>query len=232
MKGKDRLYAGVDPAGNPQRPTGVAVLDERLRVRALENMRSDEEIEAFLDAWRGRTVSVALDGPVGLPRGLNRCCFEGAVRPSPCACEQPDGLKGREAEREMSRKGIGVFYLTKNAFARSWIRRSLQLYERLTAAEFQVLEVFPYGAKRVLWGKDLPRKQSRSGRAFLRARLEREGVRFPDARLPGDHELDALVGAYVARLHARGETEAFGDPAEGAILLPAPKRGKTKGARA
>ncbi|MFQ5911707.1 MAG: DUF429 domain-containing protein [Nitrospinota bacterium] len=230
MKRGEKLYVGIDPAGKPNRPTGMAVLAGGLRVLALERVHTDEEIESFVASWGQAVVSVALDGPIGLPRGLNPCCFEGESPPSPCPCTQPNGLKGREAERAMSRKGIGIFYLTKNAFARSWIRRSLDLYGRLTAAGYQVLEVFPYGAKKVLWRDALPRKQSLWGRERIRTLLEKEGVRFPDARLPSDHELDALVGAYVAWLHARGETEAFGDSVEGAILLPA-SDGRSRGLR-
>lgn len=234
VKGEGRLYAGIDPAGNPRRPTGAAILDEGLRVRALAGLRSDEEIETFLASWGKRVVSVGLDGPVGLPRGLNRCCFEGERRPASCPCRQPDGLKGREAERAMSRKGIGVFYLTKKAFARSWILRSLDLCNRLSEKGYRVLEVFPYGAKRVLWeekfrGGEIPPKRTEKGREILRGLLRKEGIRFPGARLPSDHELDALVGAYIAWLHARGRTEACGDPEEGAILLPIPESGPKGG---
>lgn len=38
--------------------------------------------------------------------------------------------------------GIGVFYLTKNAFARSWIFRSYDLSSTLKKKSYRVLEVF------------------------------------------------------------------------------------------
>ncbi|MFQ5694207.1 MAG: hypothetical protein ACE5IM_14360, partial [Nitrospinota bacterium] len=52
----------------------------------------------------------------------------------------------------------------------------------------------------------------------------RIGVRFAGDRLPSDHELDAVVGAYVAFLHARGRTKAVGLAEEGAVHLPAAGR--------
>lgn len=218
---KRGAYAGLDPAGSPLRPSGLALLDSRLRVIGLATVGQDDEVQAFLEPHRERIRWVGLDGPLGVPRHLGRCCFEGP-RPG-CSCRQPEGLRGREAERAMSALGIGIYYLTKKAFARSWIQRSLRLADRLSRLGYRVLEVYPYGTKRRLWGRALPPKETLQGRRFLRARLEELGLLLPDGRLPSHHELDALVAAYTAWLHDRGGTECHGDPDEGAIVLPRPK---------
>ena len=212
------LYAGLDPAGRTDRPSGLALLDGGLRVIRLATGGPDAELEAFLEPHQERTRWVGLDGPVGVPRDLGRCCFEGA-RPQ-CACRQPEGLKGREAERAMSALGIGIYYLTKKAFARSWIQRSLNLADRLSRLGYQVLEVYPYGTKCRLWGRTLPPKETLQGRRILRTHLQELGLLLPESRLPSHHELDALVAAYTAWLHDRGGTECHGDPEEGAIVLP------------
>ena len=45
------------------------------------------------------------------------------------------------------------------------------------------------------------------------------GLREHEGRLSHDH-LDAIVAAYTAYLHGRGQAEAVGDPEEGVIYVP------------
>ena len=66
--GQQTVLAGIDPAGNPKRPTGLAILDERLHLMALETVRSDAE--AFPASLSGREDwhLSSSTGPSGFPK--------------------------------------------------------------------------------------------------------------------------------------------------------------------
>jgi predicted nuclease with RNAse H fold len=105
-----------------------------------------------------------------------------------------------------------------------WMATGLNVYARLREAGVAAIEVYPYAAFRVLTRPaPLPRKQSTAG---IRARadaLRVLGVDAPTLELWSHDALDALVGAVVARDHARRTARAVtcGHDSS-AIWLPAP----------
>lgn len=73
----------------------------------------------------------------------------------------------------------------------------------------------------MLWGKQIPRKSTDQGLAYLQTGLTRLIPGLADARAALTHDLaDALLAAYTARLHRNGRTETLGIAGEGQIVLP------------
>lgn len=175
-------------------------------------LRSDQEIVSL--ARRVRPAYVAIDAPLGLPRGM--CCLETSCL---CTAEAADGL--RAAEREVIGRGFGLFRTTKKSIIKGLVYRAMALRGRLRAAGLQVLEVYPYASKIMLLGRSLPRKTTREGKTLLRAGVEWlvAGLAAVDRTLSHD-ELDALVAAYTAYLYAGGRAEGVGEEREGVICLP------------
>jgi predicted nuclease with RNAse H fold len=84
-----------------------------------------------------------------------------------------------------------------------------------------VMEVYPYASKVRLFGRPIPKKTTKAGRQWLRQRLEGLVPGLREHRRPlGHDQLDAIVAAYTAYLHGRGQAEAVGDPQEGVIYVP------------
>jgi len=205
-------YVGVDlTAGG--RVSDVAALDFTGETVAFATSLTDDDLLHVLSDL-GAAV-VAVDSPMALPTGY--CCLE-----EDCDCGPVDGAVGRSAERALIKVGIPCFWTTKRTIIKSMIYRAIGLRTRLEAAGYTPLEVFPYAVKRVLLGRRLPRKTLPEGRAFLVAGAKQllPHCRWPDLWAPGHDELDALYCAITARLFARGETEALGDPGELPIIVP------------
>ncbi len=209
------LYGGIDPSGSPARPSGVAVLAESLQVLEARLCRCDDEIVAFFAPHRSTLFALGLDGPCALPQGLGECCFR--TPEAECLHEQPHGRKGRVCERELARRGIGCFFTVKKSFAKEWVLRSLRLYRLLRAAGLEVVEVYPYASKRLLFGPG-PSKGTERGRLVLTERLCQLGIRMPEGLC--HHQLDAVVAAYTVYLLAHDEAEMVGDEAEGYVVIP------------
>src|SRR5688572_8419173 len=89
---------GIDLRSGPRYPTGLALLDERLRVRWLATARTDEELHAAVE--RSRPAIVAIDAPLGLPEG--RCCADAT-----CDCAR-FGIM-REVDRVCAAAGYRPF---------------------------------------------------------------------------------------------------------------------------
>ncbi len=85
----------------------------------------------------------------------------------------------------------------------------------------QVIEVYPYASKVRLFGKNMPKKATLQGIAFLRERL---GDILPALRpyLAGfGHDLcDAAIAAYTAFLYRQNMVDALGISEEGLIFIP------------
>ncbi|MGP8135676.1 MAG: hypothetical protein ACLQD8_06110, partial [Thermoplasmata archaeon] len=78
----------------------------------------------------------------------------------------------------------------------------------------------PGGAQDVL---GIPRKGA--GEERLRRALVRFGFTGSVAHRSITHdEMDAVVCAYTGREHLAGRTTALGDPTEGLLILPRPRR--------
>lgn len=219
------LFGGIDPSGSEKKASGVALLDTERRLVEVKRLKRDDEIVAFFATHADRIRFIGLDGICKLPEGLGRCCFEGKVRrkeESPCACRQVDARLGRTAERALRKLGIQCYMTTRRAFARSWILRSLDMYERLINEGFNLLEIYPYATKVRLFGRNLPRKTTLAGRKALQGALGQCGLGLASHERTLSHdELDAILSAYTALLHHEGNTEALGEERDGPIIIPA-----------
>lgn len=209
-------FIGIDLTSSPQKPTACIGLDEELRLTWLDLLSSDADILEAIESHCPGTV--AIDAPLGLPKGL--CCLEES-----CPCHPLLPLKGRICERELSRRGIPCYYTTKKSIIKNMVYRAINLKNEINASGYQVIEVYPYATKVALFGPSTPSKSKPAGIAFLKERL---AALMPQLipHLPAfNHDLcDALLAAYTAYLHAKGEVEILGHPEEGAICIPALKR--------
>jgi predicted nuclease with RNAse H fold len=205
-------FTGIDLTSSSKRPTACVGLDEELHLVWFEFLGSDAQIIEAVERYRPSLV--AIDAPLGLPRGL--CCLEES-----CPCQPLLPAKGRVCERELSRRGIPCYYTTKRSIIRRMVYRAIDLKDEIVVRGYKVIEVYPYATKVRLFGRDIPSKSKPAGIAFLKERL---GDLMPHLipYLPGlNHDLcDALLAAYTAHLYAEGDAEIIGDPEEGVICIP------------
>ena len=203
---------GVDLSASPKRPSYYALLDGGAQIEKLDHFRTSDELISFLEIHKPSIV--AIDAPLSLPLGLD--CLEES---HPCAptLEQ----KGRTSEQELARMHIGCFFTTKRSIIKTLIYRGLELSQDLTKRGYQVVEVYPYATKVLLFGDKMPPKNSARGLAFLKDKLSGliDGL---DPYLDGlNHDgCDALLAAYTARLHDDQQTDVLGRPEEGTVVVP------------
>ncbi len=209
------MYLGIDLTSSSQRPSAYAVLRGDGGLADVGMAHEDAELLELAGRWQPSVV--AIDAPLSLPRGL--CCLD-----EDCPCLAPGGLKA--AERELFRRGISLYATTKRSIIKRMICRAMELRRTLEDRGFPVIEVYPYASKVSLFGRPIPKKTTSAGRTWLRKKLEGivPGVAAYEGRL-GHDELDAIVAAYSACLHARRLAEGVGDPDEGMIYLPLPSAG-------
>lgn len=157
---------------------------------------------------------VAIDAPLSLPKGL--CCLEES-----CSCQLEAEANGRSCERELAKQGIGLFRTTKKSIIKDMVYRGIKLKAELEAIGCEVIEVYPYASKVRLWGRNIHKKTTPDGLAFLRHHISQL---LPDSAPHVDgfnHDLcDAAIAAYTAFLYLQGKTESCGDIEEGVICLP------------
>ena len=162
---------------------------------------------------------VAIDAPLSLPKGL--CCLEES-----CPCRPEAEAKGRSCERELAKQGIGLFRTTKKSIIKGMVYRGIKLKAELEAMGCEVIEVYPFASKVRLWGRNIPKKTTPAGLAFLKQHIS---LLLPSIApyIDGfNHDLyDAAIAAYTAFLHSQGKTELCGDTKEGVICLPLVDRG-------
>jgi len=86
---------------------------------------------------------------------------------------------------------------------------------------YEVIEVYPYASKVRLFRRDIPKKTTPTGLAFLKQHISRL---LPDIAHYIDEfnqdMCDAAIAAYTAFLHYQDKTELCGVVEEGAICLP------------
>ena len=208
------FYLGIDPTSSESKPSGCAVLNGSAALIYVGSLSTDAEIIRLSQRWSPAVV--AIDSPLFLPRGL--CCLdEGCSHP---CCNDWAGEK-RVAERELYRQGIRLYWTTRKTFIKAMICRSMALRRTLEAQGIPVIEVYPHASKVRLFGRSIPKKTTKAGRQWLHERLEGlvPGLREHRRSLSHD-ELDAIVAAYTAYLHGRGQAEAVGDREEGFIYVP------------
>jgi predicted nuclease with RNAse H fold len=198
------VVAGIDLRSGPRYPTGLAVLDLDRRVRLLEVVRTDEQIEDVIVRWR--PAAIAIDAPLALPEG--RCCAD-----TMCECAR-FGIF-REIDRLCAALGYRPFPTLLPSMVGLTLRGTA-LGARLLERGEQVFEVYPGMVQDIL---GIPRKQA--GLAALTRGLRRAGVRgIPRARRVTHDELDAVTCALAAVLHLEGRTETLGPGVPVPFVMP------------
>lgn len=198
-----RPVLGLDLRSGPRYPTGLAVMDRSGRVLELRVVRTDEAIVEAVEAYR--PALVAIDAPLALPEG--RHCADRA-----CACASAGIM--REVDRIAAREGYRPFQTLLPSMVNLTLR-GIALRERLGAAGYRVIEVYPGMTQDVL---GIPRKGA--GIDGLRRGLFRAGVRgLPRRRITHD-ELDAVTCALTAVLHLARRTEVMGSGIPVPLVLP------------
>jgi len=194
-----RIVLGVDLAGSSNRPTGLCSLREDGLCETWVVYRDEEIVDA---ATRHRPAVVAVDAPLGIPRGRR-------------SLDEREPIHFRECDLELRRRGIRFFPITIGPM-RSLTKRGIWLKGALEELGLEVVEVFPGGAQDIL---GLPRKQHNL-RRLIRG-LKKLGLRGLKDGISGD-EVDAVTCALTGLLYLRGEYDALGDRDEGQIIMPKP----------
>ncbi len=203
---------GIDLAASSKRPSAYAVLNGHQELSEMGAFHTYEELLEVLDGHKPNII--AIDAPLTLPLGLD--CLEES-----CPCEPSLKQKGRTAEVELAHMGIGCFYTSKRSIIKGLVYRGVEFYRALTTRGHQVIEVYPYATKVVLFGDKIPRKASRQGMAFVKEKL-RELIWGLDPIVDGlNHDrCDALLAAYTAHCHFEEGTDSLGLAEEGYIVIP------------
>ncbi len=196
-KKSSTLVVGIDLAGSPRRMTGICLLSG-MTVISYGTVHTDEEILSFIE--HARPALVAIDAPLGLPRGRK-------------SLEERSPFHFRLADLELRNRGIRFFPLTLGPM-RMLTKRGMKLKKIIEERGTPVIEIYP-GAAQDIWR--IKRKQG--GLEGLRRGLERIGLKGLAKDMNGD-ELDAVTGALVGRLHLQGRADVLGEVAEGAIIVP------------
>jgi predicted nuclease with RNAse H fold len=210
-------FLGLDLTSVEAKPTAGVGLDRELNPIYSGFSHQDSDILTAVSKYSFELV--AIDAPLSLPEGL--CCLEES-----CSCQPRAEAKGRSCERELAKLGIPCYFTTKKSIIKAMVYRGIRLKTELETMSYKVIEVYPYGSKIRLFGKNIPKKTTPTGLAFLKQHIS---LLLPSITPYVDafnHDLgDAAIAAYTAFLHWQGKTELIGKAEEGAIWLPLVDRG-------
>ena len=205
-------FLGIDLTSKESKPSACLGLDRKLNLIYLGFLNGDSDILQTVNRFQFELI--AIDAPLSLPKGL--CCLE-----ENCPCQPTSGVKGRNCERELARLGIPCYFTTKKSIIKAMVYRGIRLKAELESQGYKVIEVYPYGSKIRLFGKNIPKKTTPAGLAFLKQRICQL---LPDITTYIDrfnHDMcDATIAAYTAFLCSQGKAELCGEPGEGTICLP------------
>ena len=203
---------GIDLTASSKRPSSFAIIDSQARLQHLDHFSTFDELLEAVETHN--PALIAIDAPLALPLGLD--CLE-----EDHTCSQTLEQKGRTAEQELAAMHIGCFFTTKRSIIKNLIYRGLEMQKDLTGRGHEVVEVYPYATKVILFGDKIPPKNSARGLAFLKERLVQliDGL---DPHLDGlDHNaFDALLAAYTGSLHRQNRTDSLGLAEEGYVVVP------------
>ena len=207
------LVMGVDLRASFRRPSAVVALDSLPSVTIRSSFGSNNELLEL--AGTVQPDLIAIGAPLNLPSGF--CCLDQSCD---CQFEVPN-RKGRLLELELARMGISCFYTNKGSIIRDLIYRGIKLNAQLKSSGYNVIEVYPHATKMVLFGDNVPPKNSAASVDYM--------VQHLSPLIPGlsDHsdeldknDCDAIINAYTGLLHAQAATDTLGDPEEGVVVLP------------
>lgn len=207
------MVLGVNLRPSPKRPSVVVGLDCRSQVVLTDCFSDDDELVGIAQEYKPRLIAVG--SPLNLPAGL--CCLETSC---PCDFASPQ-MKGRTLELELSRMGISCFFTNKTSIVRDLIYRGVEVNRRLGTLGHEVIEVYPYATKVILFGNGATRKNVARNPHILMERLASliTGLNHHTNGL--DHRAcNAVLNAYTALLHTQNNTAILGSPEEGMLVLP------------
>ena len=205
-------FLGIDLTSTEARASACLGLDRKLKLLYCGFLHRDSDILEVVNRYQFGLV--AIDAPLSLPEGL--CCLERS-----CSCQPSTTEKGRSCERELAKQGISLFRTTKKSIIKAMVYRGIKLKTELEAMGYEVIEVYPYGSKVRLFGRNIPKKTTPAGLTFLKRHISRL---MPNISVGIDgfnhHLCDAAIAAYTAFLYYQGKTELCGQAEEGVICLP------------
>ncbi len=206
-------FLGIDLTCLGQaKPSACLGLDRELKLIYSGFLHQDSDIMKVVS--RHGFELVAIDAPLSLPKGL--CCLEES-----CSCQPTAQVKGRSCERELARLGIPCYFTTKKSIIKAMVYRGIRLRTELESIGYEVIEVYPYGSKVRLFGRDIPKKTTPNGLALLKQHISHLLPHIAPYVDGFNHDLsDAAIAAYTAFLHSQGKTELYGEAEEGEICLP------------
>ncbi len=212
-------FLGIDLSASSKKPSFYALIDGDARLSHLDYFSTFDELHRFLDIHAPSLV--AIDAPLSYPLGLD--CLEEDHQ-----CEQTLEQKGRTCEQELARMGIGCFFTTKRSIIKGLIYRGIELSRELANKGFEVIEVYPYATKVIIFGDKIPPKNTVQGMDYLKARLS-PLVNGMEPYIDGlNHDgCDAILAAYTACLHSTQRTNSLGIAEEGYIVVPKPQTDST-----
>ncbi len=207
---------GIDLTSKETRPSACLGLDADLHLLYAGFLHHDSDILQLVPRYQFDLV--AIDAPLSLPKGL--CCLE-----LDCPC-QPDAKgNGRSCERQLARQDIPCYFTTKKSIIKDMGKRAIRLKAELESIGCQVIEVYPYASKVRLFGKNIPKKTTPAGLAFLKQHISQLLPNIAPYVARFNHDLcDAAIAAHTAFLYQQGKTEPCGEPEEGIIYLPSVDR--------
>ncbi|MCX8201285.1 MAG: DUF429 domain-containing protein [Candidatus Caldarchaeum sp.] len=191
------VFLGIDLAGVPSKPSGMALLTENLSAKTWLRYL-DEEILSDVDSYKPLVVGV--DAPLGLPRGRE-------------SLEKRGPPHFRVCDNELRRRGIKFFPITIGAM-RTLTARGIKIANAIRTRNIPVYETYPGGIQDIL---GLPR--SHKNLKQLIKGLRKLGIKNIPEKITGD-EADAVTCAYAAYLWKKGLCEEIGIPEEGIMILP------------
>lgn len=197
---------GIDLTSSEKKASGIVICENEHYDYGLAKTDHDI-IKTCADA-----DIVAIDSPLRLPEGF--CCLE-----LDCNCHAGKPT-GRSCERELSKRGIPLYFTTKKTIIKNMIYRAMKLADII--GRDKVIEIYPYSIKVVLFGKPVPSKATKEGLLALKELIAKAlGIPLYELK-PLNHDItDGLLACYVAQLHLEGQTESVGTISESPIVIPA-----------
>jgi predicted nuclease with RNAse H fold len=215
----NQFYVGLDPSAKPENRSGIGIISNSRNVIYIGTWKTFAELTQILSFFRAKIVTISIDGPLQPLAELDYCCFSDMQ--SKCDHQQNTPYKGRYCEFLLNRNGFKCFTTSRNSFARKWISRCFELNHYLAKLNYQTIEVYPTAAKKILFPSLSGSKKSLDNRKRLQEALSQTGLNFNSFYFVySDHELDALLAAYIAYLHQKDSTISIGNREDGFIILP------------
>jgi predicted nuclease with RNAse H fold len=202
---------GIDMTQS-SKPCSLAVLSGSAGKVVLEDVRNISDDEAIIQFCLSADV-VAMDSPLFLPLGL--CCLEES-----CGCQPLLKVKGRECEREFSRRRISSYYTTKRTFIKRMIYRSMRLSRQISSSETTVIEVYPYASSVSLFGDKLPSKKKYRKDYYFLVAEKISNLISGISLIKSYDQADAVLAAYTGWLWCQGQVEGIGTKDEGYLWIP------------